>query len=133
MRNYNLIATSLEQSRQLMDAGLSLSTADMTYNKFKACKDDYYFLSVDDKTNDESGLVDVVPAWSLSALIELMPKIKTEYGIIRPKMVKEETSVLQYRFYYETLYFSEICETAVDAAVDMVLWLIREGFLIYKK
>jgi len=66
----NKICTSIEQSKKLIELGIDVNTADMKwfngvlmFHFDKEAKENY------DKTKHE-----YIPAWSLSALLELMPK-----------------------------------------------------------
>ena len=64
----NKICTSIEQSKKLIELGIDVKTADM-YLWFSGRR--YYIEAIDDGDFNEEG---DIPAWSLSALLELMPK-----------------------------------------------------------
>lgn len=124
--------TTIEQSKKLAEFGLNPETADMCYfidykesnkfgiNKYSVQIDTYGFL-VHEPDN--------IPCWSLAALLELMPNIKTEHGIIRPKSVKENSKQFAYRYYYETLYYTDMCRTPIEAAYNMTVWLLENGYI----
>lgn len=59
-----MIATTVEQSKKLIELGLSADTADMHY--WEAEGKEYLYIG---KCSDING----TPAWSLSKLLELMP------------------------------------------------------------
>ena len=69
----NKICTSLEQSKKLMELGINVDTADMRYSYIAPynpsfCDDMVY-------TIDFAKPLDIdIPAWSLSALLNLMPE-----------------------------------------------------------
>ena len=67
--------TSIEQSRRLIELGLSPETADMCYmyTKFDGESEPQYFASLSKaKTND-------IPCWSEGALLELIPSHLGEF------------------------------------------------------
>lgn len=66
------IATTIEQSKRLLNAGFRRDSADMQYTYH--AYDDRYFLNV---AYDDSQLFAAYPAWSLSKLIELAGKKET--------------------------------------------------------
>lgn len=132
------ICTSIEQSKKLLELGLDINTADMTVtnlplqdgNRFNfiCCK-----LPADTFPSITDGKSEKIPAWSLSALLKFMPKLKTNYGMLRPKMVIEEGNKFQYRFYYEIIYYTGMYEFAIDAAFEMVCWLLENKKPLYTK
>ena len=69
------ICTTKEQSQHLLDLGLKPETADM---EIEICKTDYSITGYVSKGCLESeiseGLVELIPAWSLHRLIELLPQ-----------------------------------------------------------
>lgn len=64
------IATTIEQSKRLLDAGLDPGSADMSWHKYKTSKWDLWVGWSDRELQD----LQVVPAWSLSRLWELNSK-----------------------------------------------------------
>lgn len=70
------IATTISQSRKLIELGLDPESADMTYLLFS---DGKYSIKVEigERQKGESFL----PAWSLSALLEVMPITITKDGM----------------------------------------------------
>ena len=106
----NKICTSLEQSKKLMELGIDVNTADM-YWWYSGRR--YYVESMDDDDfNKESD----VPAWSLSALLELIPE-----RIPGTKLVIK----------WDGSYYIEgrdcLCDNAIDAAFEMICWLKENG------
>jgi len=68
------IATTIDQSKKLIELGIEVSTADMHYCVYNL--DDINELPVlkfSDMTVFEFENTNIVPAWSLSALVELLP------------------------------------------------------------
>lgn len=108
------IYTSIEQSKKLLSLGLDPNTADMFYNLGESqipnviygCNEDFkcYLL-----------------AWSLTALLELMP--------IGSHIEKKNSSYACYVVYTKPLESS----TPIEAAFEMVCWLIEQGHIKVNK
>ena len=85
------ICTSIDQSKKLIELGVDVNTADMTYVSMKDYGENTYHLTVG-KTDvnwakDELGNLNwndvyekYIPAWSLSSLMNLLPSEFTEVG-----------------------------------------------------
>lgn len=102
----NKICTSLEQSNKLIELGIDVSTADM-YWWYSGRR--YYVESMDDDDfNKESD----IPAWSLSALLELIPP-----GNILLR------DALSGKYKCINTVDSNLYDNPVDAAFEMVCWL----------
>lgn len=126
--------TSIEQSKKLLELGLDSESADLYYSR-------YGIELSSNKVVDKKVLVgslevntkrlseEDIPCWSVGALMELMPKIRTNYGIMRPKSVKEEGSRFKYRFYYEAKYYTDLKETVIDACYEMIVWLLENDYI----
>ena len=103
----NKICTSLEQSKKLMELGIDRKSSDM-----------YYWCGSDlriggHKAQDEE--LDI-PAWSLSALLRLIPNFNMFKRTIECKI--ETTNHL----------IDKACDP-IDAAFEMVCWLKEKGKL----
>lgn len=105
----NKICTSLEQSKKLIDLGIDKKTSDMFY-----CYDEDIIKIGGDES--QSDIFDI-PAWSLTALLKLMPKFSLEKDI-------SNNEGYQLYYNYNTTYYDD----PVDAAVEMICWLKK-----YKK
>ena len=123
----NKICTSLEQSKKLIELGIDVTTADMYYmNGTKHVlvipnyETDFFNLQEDD-----------VPAWSLSALLELIPPYLGELGdgidFNFAKTINSKWYAAQYiqidNSGLATFPKTVIGDTSVDAAFKMVVWL----------
>ena len=101
------ICTDIEQSKHLLELGLDPDTADMSYYinyNNHVC----YSLA---KNNDR-------PAWSLTALLELMPMMELrKFG---GKYTVYEKDYGSTAFLYEN---------AIDAAYEYVCYLLRQGLI----
>lgn len=72
----NQIATTIEQSKKLIELGIDVNTADMYYYKENVFNNalSTFNGALLVKGNSKPEVEYTIPAWSLSALIELMPK-----------------------------------------------------------
>lgn len=104
------IATTIEQSRKLIELGLDAATSDMQY--FPLGDNKYDLVTYKSCTRG------VIPAWSLSALLDILPDYEMQKG-------NEFGS--GYYLGYGTLYAleSEEGETPIDLAFDMICWMIE--------
>ena len=98
----NKICTSLEQSKKLIELGIDVSTADMLYNVLGES-----YVRHDTPIDKYH-----TPAWSLSALLKLMPKFSLEKDI-------SNNAGYQLYYNYDTTYYDD----PIDAAFEMVCWL----------
>ena len=115
----NKKCTSIEQSKKLLELGINPESADMHYNRENGIG---YSLSVIPfkvfykVTYNPDG---IQPAWSLTALLELMPNNYIE-------LTKDGG---MYRMKAEQRYYSCLVENPVDAAFEMIVYLIEKGHI----
>lgn len=105
------ICTTIEQSKKLIELGVDINTADIVYNVL----DESYIRH--DTPIDKYH----TPAWSLSVLVDLMPKnVEIERTHIgwRCDYYSNRDSLLKYGKDKNTLF---------DAAFEMVCWLKENG------
>lgn len=121
------ICTSIEQSKKLIELRIDKNTADMHYfyDGYNPTKLDVGY----DKDNAKyyRGTENkYIPAWSLSALLQLMP--------ITCDVIKD----FHNRYYcsnkfddndFDTWHLTTSCENPIDAAVEMVVWLLKNGYI----
>ena len=120
----NKICTSIEQSKKLLSLGLDPSTADMCWTKYI---DNGDITSLHVTVN--YGIVPIdYPCWSLTALLELMPRIIPNEGIlcITPSH-KDSGWVVGYDEKNASF------PTLIDAAFEMVCHLIEQGHIKVNK
>ena len=134
--------TSIEQSKHLLDLGLSPATADMYYHCLKetnAAMSSVPF--VKDRTEVENSaynaLYERIPCWSLEALLDAMPKeITDEYdskGSLG--MCVCYNSSWEWVVYYSNAdadcssIHEEQGNTLLEAAYNMVYWLLEQGYI----
>ena len=107
------ICTTIEQSKKLLELGVDVNTADMWYQHIGYSitdgkeKPTYFPMVIRDNISDDD-----IPAWSLSALLELIPSTVFLYS----KLVKWDGSY--YIEHREMLY-----DNPIDAAFEMIVWL----------
>ena len=117
------ICTSIEQSKKLIALGIDVNTADMYY--------DVNSYGIQGKPEVGIGWSKDIPAWSLSALLELIPpylgefKDGIDFGL--SKAINGKWYSAHYiKFNDDGLASFNITvtgDTAIDAAFEMVCWL----------
>ena len=127
----NKICTSLEQSKRLIELGIDVNSADMVYHKNL---DGTYNLRVVNNILEYD-----IPAWSLSALLELMPSYLFEFerGIdlnLYPSINRKGWLCSYMPNVIENMKtdkFKQIthADNLVDAAYEMIIWLKENNYL----
>lgn len=125
----NKICTSIEQSKKLLELGVDVNTADMYYEEVcnlpKAIVGNYILHNqcMEDKDYKKLSNPVLSPAWSLTALLDVLPK---NLDIGRPVLATN------YRGYYWVSYFDEymkekftskIYNNPIDACYEMIIKL----------
>ena len=107
------ICASQEQSKKLIELGVDVNTADMYYDV-----NSYGIQSEPEVAIGKVWSKDI-PAWSLTALLKLIPKFSLEKDI-------SNNAGYQLCYNYNTTYYDE----PVDAAFEMICWLkkIQKNF-----
>lgn len=124
----NKICTSPEQSKKLIELWIDRNTADMHHVLIDSDEEIY-----DIGVGNYIGILPNYPAWSLTALLGLMPFHIIEnnrFGFYQVKGFNKQGET--YRFGYRTNNDSFLFETSwhndiVDAAFEMVCWLKENG------
>ena len=120
----NKICTSIEQSKKLVKLGIDVNTADMYYmyrhweideNTVGAQSDAHIGFDSDAYYGADNGKTyHYIPAWSLSAMLRLIPRFTLERNINGDD---EDEFILTYRY-------NSVCdEDLVDAAFGIICWL----------
>lgn len=141
----NKICTDIEQSRRLLKLGLDPSTADMFYNLGESQIPNVIYGSNDD-------FKCYIPAWSLAAILELMPffitikeegepdeyyhfQLNREDSVFRSKWrasyhgLKTERGKVHTRRIHWAVGPKRESDTPIDAAFEMVVWLIENRYI----
>ena len=117
------ICTTIEQSQILNELGLDVNTADMYY--------DVNSYGIQGKPEVAVGKVwsKDIPAWSLTALLNLMPKLYDEDdlndGGCQPNLCKGWDNNLWHCVYRADMYITNWYDEPIDAAFDMICWLLK--------
>jgi hypothetical protein len=116
----NKICTSIEQSKKLIELGIDRKSSDMFY---------WYDENIIRIGGHEaqSEFFDI-PAWSLSALLGLMPKLyefenDPDDGGCQPNLCKGWDNNQWHIVYRSSIYITEWYDDPIDAAFEMVCWL----------
>ena len=127
----NKICTSIEQSKRLIELGIDVNSSDMVYHK--ELNGTYSLRVVDNVLKYD------IPAWSLSALLELMPSYLFEFerGIdlnLYPSINRKVWLCSYMPNVVENMKtdkFKQIthADSLVDAVYDMIIWLKENNYL----
>jgi len=128
--------TDLEQSKRLAEI-LPLESADMCYKCIGEDPYDVILRPYSEWKEEYKGLlvgkeVDVVPCWSLAALLNVIPKRINDYNVLRIDIGNDEFAI-----WYDEIGYGVnndlpdiTSETAVDSCYEMILKL--NEFKIWK-
>lgn len=121
------ICTNKEQSARLLEAGVRPETADMYLDEFERLVA-FEYRRIKSKAYQDT----VLPTWSLSKLINMLPATISQRN--RPDFSLEITKDSVYWFiqYTELGYDCKhevMKKNVLDAVVNMIEWLIKEGYL----
>lgn len=125
----NNICTTIEQSKKLIELGINVNTADMwwqTSNEEGVYEQENPRLLVGSVPKYMMEYLIPIPAWSLSALLELMPTDdkKDEYYVDTESHSDYHT--VSYRNCWDGCIHSEYSEESLlDAAFEMICWLLE--------
>ena len=117
----NKLATSIEQSRKLVALGIDLQTADMYYLP-QVMNEGETLWPIDEGYDlDDADQ----PAWSLSALLEVIPKE------CEPDIQKSPISGVYFAYCFadSKAHITDDHGNAIDAAYEMVCWLLEQGLI----
>ena len=125
-----MIATTIEQSKHLLELGLDPKTADITYEgtQLKVGLDNAITGNLFSFRNGY-----VIPAWSLSALLEVMPSNIGDYDLYITKH-KYVDGGHGYNVEYNRGFTISVLNKGtnrdlVTAAFEMVCWLLEQGLI----
>lgn len=134
--------TNLDQSRKLADI-LPIESADMYWlNRHIDLTETKYELFVVDRSdkhidffNSYAVAIDnneIIPAWSLTALLGLMPKLyefenDPDDGGCQPNLCKGWDNNQWHIVYRSSIYTTDWYDDPIDAAFEMVCWLKENG------
>jgi len=111
-----MIATTIEQSKHLIERGVDINTADMYYShdyNIDEYEDDAQIITQSELGQHFSLFPEDTPAWSLTALLDFIPDMELA------KFTKDEKPW----YFIGVPHHQEDAETAIEAAYKMVCWL----------
>ena len=108
------IATSIAQSKHLLELGLDPASADMCL--CKSAQGTWFLCAYTPGEYDAH----TVPAWSLPALLEVMPK---------PDLYRETADLWVCVAYFKEGTIRGFGETAIEAACDSITKMFERGYL----
>ena len=117
----NKICTTLEQSQKLVELGIDINTADMFW-----LTTDKSRLHILTENLEKYSRWDCMPAWSLSALLGLMPTDdKRDESYVVTESHSDCYTVI-YKNCWDGCIHSEFSEESLlDATFKMVCWLLE--------
>ena len=120
----NKICTSVDQSKKLIELGIDVDTADLTVIDLPIQNGDRFKFIQNKLPSDifpsiTDGKSEKIPAWSLSALLDILP--------LEIELHKQFDGNIKY-YYMEyttkkTYFASKRYTNPVDTAFEMVVWL----------
>ena len=120
----NKICTSIEQSKKLIELGIDVNTADMFWDTAEPNERRKPLVG---PVSDYCDMDDwAIPSWSLSALLDLMPKIHGERPRLDTGRIQTEKYYVEYPYHESTKndwYSTKLCDSAVDATFEMICCL----------
>lgn len=125
--------TSLEQSKKLIELGIDINTADMCH-RYRWSNNSFINLPCAEKAREP--ITGDIPAWSLTALLGLMPKLHefendSEDGGCQPNLCKGWDNNQWHVVYRSSIHITDWYDDPIDAAFEMICWL-KENFDIYE-
>lgn len=130
--NMNQICTNKKQSSRLLEAGVRPDTADMYLDEFELPVA-FEYGRVEKHVDQDMAF----PAWSLSKLIDMMPPAIDSLGTLylcaglNAKKYNADNKVKahQYSIEYGIGRASHRYDDPIDALIETIEWLIKEGYL----
>jgi len=114
-----MIATTIGQSKRLLELGLDPKTADCMWLVTSRAR--LHVLDGEPISNYDRW--ENYPAWSLSALLEVMPK---------PDLYRETADLWVCVTFFKEGSIRGFGETAIDASCDTITKMFGRGYLIKK-
>ena len=141
--------TSIEQSKRLLELGLSPESADMFYLIENFVSQPIIKVGVgynkeeEDECNNDDFTPEYIPCWSLGALLAIMPesiphkdslKIPERkywcYGWkLTPNTLLYECYIAADRVLTETFISFHYEKSPIEAAYNMVVWLLENNYI----
>ena len=123
-----MIATDIKQSKTLIELGLNSKSADMLWvEDFDHNYDLEVRVNIVESYNPDN--LKMIPAWSLNALLEIIPICIDEYNFSMDPILKDKW-ICKY-FNSKSTDYKNVVEgrTPVEAAYNIVLWLLENDYI----
>jgi len=127
-----MIATNIKQSKTLVELGLNPKRADMLWvEDFDHNYDLEVRVNIVESYNPDN--LKMIPAWSLNALLEIIPIWIDDCNFSTYPVLKDKW-ICKY-FNSETKNYKKVVEgrTPVEAAYNIVLWLLENDYISSSK
>lgn len=137
----NKICTDVIQSKKLIELGIDVNTADMYYSfdyNIEEYEEDAQIIPKSELGEHFSLFPEDIPAWSLSAMFSVLPKeIEIDGQHYAPCLFPVKSKWLL-KLWYNSNYTitspkSIFSDNPVDAAFEMVVWLLENNKITNKK
>lgn len=122
------ICTTIEQSNKLIELGLDINTADMYWRELKYSAEPNFEAKIRQEGMMIESPVVYSPAWSLTVLMEVISKAN---DFDEKDLICSSTGY-RYEMYYKKpkpndmqMHNGKCCNNPLDAAFDMVCWLLE--------
>ena len=127
----NKICTDLSQSRKLIELGIDVKTADMIWVLANPDLPMIKAIAYEDSDKNNK-YYEILPAWSLTALLGLMPKLyefenDPNDGGCQPNLCKGWDNNQWHIVYRSSIYITEWYDDPIDAAFEMIVWLKKNN------
>ena len=125
--------TNIEQSKKLLELGLSPESADMCYLPIHLGEEHHWTASLS-SYSECTKMTDVsieycIPCWSVGALLELMPRLyKVEFNLVIPGISKE-LPYIAFDDCNNNIHEDYEGTTILEATYNMIIWLLENGYI----
>ena len=123
--------TTIEQSKKLLELGLSPESADMWYNYHR---DEWDKIKITSTTPSFlMASLDDIPCWSVGALLELIPDVITiDNNELDFELLKGNNSRYYLGYCGDGIFRSQRGNSPIDTCFEMVCWLLKNGGYLKK-
>ena len=124
--------TTLKESKQLIEAGLPVETADMRYSfigeHIKEATENDYLLHTGSVDKDSYTFKHkfLIPCWSLGALMQLLPRtIEPGYNLlINPQFYV----IYMNHFSKDVKFVCDMSSFLIENVKDAIIWLLKTNY-----
>ena len=127
-----MISTTIDQSRHLLELGLDPTSADMWWSNRFVYWSSTPMIGVATEQNQLytfKWCEEDIPAWSLSALLEVMPIVNEGWPVCCKIYGSEKWHVLYYSTAVTPKIDSGEYDTPIEAAYELVCCLLEQGLI----